>query len=112
MDGRTAAQLSEVVTLQRFLVITGNGQLSEVTVTTANGHPPAGPSRHPQAAVVSPHCAVIVCVMMQKLESQTEVAKVFQMGDTGKALVEATPTLTCQPLLRHESEVKCQHQSC
>lgn len=57
-------------------------------------------------------CCYRVCVMMQKLESQTEVAKVLQMGDTGKALVEATPTLTCQPLLRHESEVQCQHQSC
>lgn len=44
-----------------FSFITGNGQLSEVTVTTANGHQPPGPSRHPQAAVVSPHSLYRVC---------------------------------------------------
>lgn len=81
-----------------FSFITGNGQISDVAVTTANGYQPAGPSRHPQAAVVSRASAFS---RDDDLESQTEVVIFFQTGDTSarkwegwSGLVKVTPTFT------------------
>lgn len=100
-----------------FSFITGNGQISDVAVTTANGYQPPGPSRHPQAAAVS-RASAFSCDDDAVTWITDWSCDFFQTGDTSarkwegcSGLAKVTPTFTWQPLLFHPSVVKYQHHS-
>lgn len=72
-SGTAAASLFRGGDGPTFSFVTGSGQTSEVTMTTANGDRPPGPSRRPQAAVVSRPSALYVSAD-PGIEPQTEAA--------------------------------------